>query len=80
MEGCRGIPRRGTVNRVLWRLQDRSKTKLEVRERLALRSKVNEEKHLREIYGVLREDMSHSTIASPTWLFFGGAIAESYWR
>ena len=42
MEGVRNRSRRYAVYREVWRVQDRSKTITEERERLALRNKVNE--------------------------------------
>ena len=54
MEGVRGRSRRGTVEREVWRVQDRSKRKNE-RERQAQVNKVNEEKR-EGIYDGLRED------------------------
>ena len=47
MEGIRRTPRRGNVHREAW-----SKRKIEERERLTLRNKVKEEKHLRDIRGL----------------------------
>ena len=59
MEGYRGRPRRGTVYREVWRVQDRSKRNIEEEERQALRNKVKD-KHL-EIYGRLREYIGMKT-------------------
>ena len=59
MEGVRGRPRKGTVYKKVWRVQDRSKI-TNRRERLTLRTKVEEEKHL-EIYRGLREDIGMKT-------------------
>ena len=59
MEGFRGRPRRGTVCRGVWRVQDRSKI-CNRRERLTLRNKVEEGQHL-EIYGELRDDIGMKT-------------------
>ena len=66
MEGYRRKPRRDTVRGGVCGVQDRSKRKdrnkgkAEIRERLALRNKVKEEKHL-EIYGGLRETIGMKT-------------------
>ena len=60
MEVLRGRPTRGTVYREDWRLQDKVKERIEERERLALRNKMKEEKHL-EIYRGLREDIGMKT-------------------
>ena len=77
MEGCRGITRRGTVDGAFWRLQDKRKPKIEERERLAPRSKVNREKHLRGIWGVEeRYESFYDSLPNFAGLF-GGAIAES---
>ena len=56
MEEFRGRPRRGTVYREVWRVQDRSNRNNRRKGRLALRNKVKEDQHL-EIYGGLREDV-----------------------
>ena len=66
MEGYRGRPRRGTVYREIWRVQEFGGYKTEVRERIeererqTLRNKVKEEKHL-GICGGLREDSGMKT-------------------
>ena len=52
MEGVRGRPRRGTVIEKFGGYKTNVKGRREERERLALRNKVKEEKHL-EIYGGL---------------------------
>ena len=47
MEGYRKKPRRDpAVHREVLRGQDRSKERIEIRERLALRNKVKEQEHL----------------------------------
>ena len=58
-----------TVYREVWRVQDRSKRKNRRRARLALRNKVNEEKHL-EMYGKLRKiyGMKKKNIGMKTYL------------
>ena len=60
MEGVRRRPRRDTVCREVWWVQDNCKRRIEERERLALRNKVNEEKHV-EIYRELRDDIGMKT-------------------
>ena len=55
MEGFRGTPRRGTVYVCIEKFggyKTRVKQTIYERERLALRNKVKEEKHLRDIRGV----------------------------
>ena len=58
MEGYRGTPRRGDVRREIWEAKVEERT--ERRERLALRNKVESEKHL-ELYGGLREEIPMKT-------------------
>ena len=60
MEGYRRKTRSDTVHREVCGVQDRSKRKDRIRERLALRNKVKEEEHL-EIYGGLREEIGMKT-------------------
>ena len=62
MEGSRRKPRRDTVRREVWGVQDRStvKEKIGIRGRPAPRNKVKEEEHL-EIYGRSREEIGMKT-------------------
>ena len=46
MEGCRRKPRRDTVHREVWGYKTEVKEMIEIRKRLALRNKVEEEEHL----------------------------------
>ena len=51
MGGVRGRPRRGTIYREVWRVRSTSQINNRNRQRLALRNKMKEEKHLlRDIY------------------------------
>ena len=71
MEGYRRKTRSDTVHREVCGVQDRSKRKDRIRERLALRNKVKEEEHL-EIYGRLREE-----IGTKTYLYRPMEICEN---
>ena len=63
MEGYIRKPRRDTVHREVWGVQDRSRRRIEVRERLALLNRAKEEEHL-DIYGGLR-DRNENVLARP---------------
>ena len=66
MEGVRK-PRRYTAYREVWLVQDRSKRNNR-RERLALREKVKEENHLRDIRGVEGRYWNENVFAPPNGL------------
>ena len=70
MEGFGGRPRRGTVHGEVWRVQDRRSkgNSRRKKERLELRSKAKEEKHLRDIPGIEGRYWNESASARPDGL------------
>ena len=69
MEGYRRKPRRDfSVHREVCGVQDRSKSNIEMRERLALRNKVKEEEHLKDLRGGKRRNRNENVFARPNGL------------
>ena len=64
MEGCRGkTKKRYTVHREICGVQYVMKERIEMRERLAVRNKVTQEEHLRDLRGVKRKNRNENVSA-----------------
>ena len=65
MEGRRGKPRRGDVRGVFGKHKEEEEERIETRETLALRNKVESEKNLRGIRGIEGRSRNENVFARP---------------